>query len=180
MSAKTAPRPPLEAGAPAEVDFSDPSPDDFEALARDRVPVRSLAETDLAGVTAIDRRLIGRERSDYLRRKFDEALKESGIRVSLAAELDGHIVGFVMARVDFGEFGLTEPEAVIDTIGVDPDYARRGVASALLSQLLANLRSLRVDSVRTEVDWDLLELIAFLGRRGFRPSQRLAFSRTLV
>ncbi len=180
MSAKAAPRPPVEADSAGELDFSDPSPDDFEALARDRVPMRSLAEADLAGVTAIDRRLTGRDRSDYLRRKLDEALKESGVRVSLAAELDGRIVGFVMARVDFGEFGLAEPEAVIDTIGVDPDYARHGVGSALLSQLLANLRSLRVDSVRTEVDWDLLDLIAFLGRCGFRPSQRLAFSRTVA
>jgi len=26
----------------------------------------------------------------------------------------------IMARVDYGEFGYTESEAVLDTIGVDP------------------------------------------------------------
>ena len=68
-----------------------------------------------------------------------EALHESDVRVSLVAEQDGRPVGFIMARVDFGEFGRFEPTAVMDTIGVDPDYRDRGIGRALLSQLLINL-----------------------------------------
>ena len=54
---------------------------------------------------------------------------------------EGQFAGFLMARVDFGEFGRTEPTAVLDTIGVDPDYTRQHVGRALLEQLLLNLRS---------------------------------------
>ena len=75
-----------------------------------------------------------------------------------------------MARVDLGEFGRIEPAAVMDTIGVDPDFAGRGVGRALLSQLLANLTTLRVDKVLTEVDWGDRELMAYLDRCGFKPS----------
>jgi len=101
------------------------------------------------------------------------------VRVSLVAELDGQVAGVIMARVDFGEFGHTEPEAVIDTIGVDPGYGHMGVAQALVSQLMANLAALRVERVRTEVDWNHFALLGFLERLGFRPHRRLALRRVV-
>lgn len=170
---------PERAGDGPEIDYSDPSGDDFEALARDRVPVRSLNAEDLDGVLAVDRKITGQDRRTYFVRKLAETLEESGVRVSLAAELDGRIVGFIMARVDFGEFGRTEPEAVIDTIGVHPDYTHREVGRAMLSQLLANLAGLQVERVRTLVDWDQFDLLAFLARCGFHPAKRLALRRRI-
>ena len=100
--------------------------------------------------------------------------------VSLVAELDSVPVGFIMARVDLGEFGRVETTAVIDTIGVDPDYQNRGVGRALVSQLLTNLGTLRVEKVRTEVEWQDHDLLAYLERNGFLPSQQLCFDQTLV
>jgi ribosomal protein S18 acetylase RimI-like enzyme len=89
-------------------------------------------------------------------------------------------VGFIMARVDFGEFGQVETTAVIDTIGVDPDYRNRGVGRALVSQLLVNLGTLRVEKVRTEVGWQDRDLLGYLDHSGFRPSQRLCFDKPFV
>lgn len=166
---------PQRVGDPEELDYSAPAPTDFGELARDRIPVRSLRESDLKALIAIDRRITGRDRSGYFERKLSEALHESDVRVSLVAEADGRPVGFIMARVDLGEFGRIEAAAVMDTIGVDPDYAGHGVGRALLSQLLANLATLRVDKILTEVDWADRELMAYLDRCGFRPSGRLSF-----
>ncbi|MGZ8322909.1 MAG: GNAT family N-acetyltransferase [Rhodoplanes sp.] len=166
---------PQRVGDPEELDYSVPAPTDFGELARDRIPVRSLRESDLKALIAIDRRITGRDRSGYFERKLSEALHESDVRVSLVAEADGRPVGFIMARVDLGEFGRIEAAAVMDTIGVDPDYAGHGVGRALLSQLLANLATLRVDNILTEVDWADRELMAYLDRCGFRPSGRLSF-----
>ena len=171
---------PTNVDQPSEVDFSSPQGDDFEALSRDRVPVRSMTEADLDALIAIDRRATGCDRSTYYRRKQREAMRESGIRVSLVAEQDGHPVGFIMARVDFGEFGRTDPEAVMDTIGVDPGYRGRGVGRALMSQLVANLATLRVDHIRTELDWNDVGLIGYLDELGFAPAQRVVLSRDLT
>jgi ribosomal protein S18 acetylase RimI-like enzyme len=165
---------PRAIGAPKELDYSGPSADDFESLARDRVPIRSMTPGDLAAILHIDKHITGRDRQNYYKRKLVEAMGESAVRVSLVAELDGHVVGFVMARVDFGEFGHAEPEAVMDTIGVDPSYGHKGVATALLSQLTTNLTGLRVERLRTEVDWNHFGLLSFLDRMGFRPHRRLA------
>jgi ribosomal protein S18 acetylase RimI-like enzyme len=163
----------------AEIDYSSPGGDDFSALARDRFPVRSMQEHDLAALIAIDRKATGHDRRTWYERKMREALRESGVRVSLAAEAEGAIIGFIMARVDFGEFGRTEPEAVMDTIGVAPDFRGQGVGTALMSQLLANLASLRVERVRTELAWNDFGLIAYLDECGFRPSQRLVVRRMI-
>lgn len=162
-----------------EVDLSDPSGDDFAALSRDRIPVRSLTEADSPFIVAVDRKVSGRDRSAYYKRKIAEVTKESGVRVSLVAEIDGQFAGFVMARTEFGEFGRTQPTAVLDTIGVDPAYARHSVGRALMSQLLTNLASLGVEKVQTQLAWNSFSLMGFLNRCGFTPSQRLIFQRRL-
>ena len=168
---------PSEAGFEGERDFSDETGDDFEALSRDTIPVRSMTAADLNHLIAIDRRVTGMTRTKFYERKVTEALEDSGVRVSLIAEIDGLPVGFIMARVDFGEFGQTESEAVIDTLGVNPGISHEHVGTAMMSQLLANLAVLQVDNVRTEVNWDQFDLLSFLKACGFKPAQRLSFRR---
>ncbi|MCC6776033.1 MAG: GNAT family N-acetyltransferase [Hyphomicrobiales bacterium] len=167
---------PSRAGETGEINYGGPSSPDFGPLARDRVPIRSMVDGDLRALIAIDRRITGRDRSGYFQRKMKEALRESGVRISLVAERDGMPVGFIMARVDLGEFGRMESTAVMDTIGIDPDYRDQGIGRALLSQLLANLTTLRVDHIRTEVEWSDRDLLGFLDHCGFQPSQQLCFA----
>lgn len=162
-----------------EIDLSDPSGDDFAALSRDRIPVRSLTEADQPFIVSVDRKVTGRDRSAYYSRKIAEVIKQSGVRVSLVAEIDHQFAGFVMARTEYGEFGRAQPTAVLDTIGVDPAYARHSVGRALMSQLLTNLSSLGVEKVQTHLAWNDFALLGFLNRCGFKPSQRLIFQRRL-
>jgi ribosomal protein S18 acetylase RimI-like enzyme len=170
---------PKRVGGAEEINYGVAPAPDFGPLARDRVPVRAMKESDLRALITIDERITGGERSAYFEHKLMEALHESDVRVSLVAEQNGGTVGFIMARVDFGEFGRFEPTAVMDTIGVDPDYRDLGIGRALLSQLLINLTTLRVERIRTEIDWRDRELLAFLDNCGFRPSQQLCFERAI-
>src|SRR5262245_33510313 len=119
-----------------EIDFGGRESNDFERQARGHADVRPMTPADLAEIARIDRAITGRERSGYIGRRLMETLSDSAVRVSLAARLDGAVVGYLMARVDWGDFGRIDPVAVIDTIGVDPEYAaRRGVGRAMLRQL---------------------------------------------
>jgi len=142
--------------------------------------VRPLRGTDIAAIDRIDLKLTGLDRSAYYASKFREMLDESGIRVSMVAEENGIVTGFIMARLDYGEFGQVDKAAVIDTIGVDPAYAGCGVGHALLSQLILKLFSLRVELVRTKVEYENIGLRNFLCKRGFKPSQRLLLSREII
>lgn len=151
-----------------------------DLLARDSAAVRCMRAEDIGDVLRIDAKITGKDLTAFYRRKFDEALHESAIRVSLVAEIDQRPVGFIMARVDFGGFGQTEPVAVIDTMGVDPDFASRSIGKALLSQLLANLSALRVERVETQVSRENFDLLRFFYRCGFGPSQNLVFHKQVV
>jgi GNAT superfamily N-acetyltransferase len=164
----------------AEIDHSAPQANDFEALARDHADVRSLERADLGEIMRIDRRITDRDRSAYISHIVDEAMHDSAIRVSLAAHQDGSVTGYVMASVDFGDFGRTEPVAVLDTIGVDPGFTGVGIGSALLSQLFVNLEALRVERVSTVVERDNFGLLQFFYRAGFGPGQQLGFVKRLA
>lgn len=141
--------------------------------------VRSLKASDFDAVVRIDQRITGQDRSKYLTRKFDEVLNESAIEVSLIGEADGFPVAFAMARVDFGDFGHVEPSASLDTIGVDPRFARQGYGRAVLSQMVQNLAALHVERLETEVASESFALLRFLFDLGFGPSARLSFVRAV-
>jgi ribosomal protein S18 acetylase RimI-like enzyme len=154
----------------------EPSPLD---LATETVRVRGLRPDDFEAVVAIDAKNVGRRREEFFRVKLAENLAATGIRISLAAELDGRFAGFLLARVFYGEFGRTEPAAALDTLAVHPDFQGRGVGRALLDQLKKNLRGLRVGSIQTEVSWDDPRLLAFFQHEGFRPAPRIALDLAL-
>jgi predicted N-acetyltransferase YhbS len=158
-----------------EVDYSPAAANDFEALTRDRFDVRTLRAEDYDDIVRIDQKVIGRRRGAYIRELVDEAMNDSAVRVSLLAHVDGVAAGFVMARTDFGDYGRAAPVAVLDTIGVDPDYAHRGLGHALMSQLFVNLQALRVESVETAVARENFGLLEFFYNTGFELSQRLSF-----
>ncbi len=139
----------------------------------ERVVVRGLKPEDLEPVIALDAKNTGRRRGEYFRLKLQQNLTETGVKVSLAAEIDDCFCGFLLARVYYGEFGAPEPVAVLDTLGVHPDFRRQGVGRSLMRQLCKNLEGLRVGSLRTEVSWDDPELLGFFHGQGFRPAGRL-------
>ncbi len=144
-----------------------------KALEREeRIRVRSLRPADLEAVISIDEKNTGRRRDEFFKIKLEQNLQETGIKVSLAAELEGVFCGFLLARVFYGEFGRTEPAAVLDTIAVHPDFQRQGIGKALLRQLRTNLIGLGVPRLQTEASWDDVDLLAFFQREGFRPAER--------
>jgi ribosomal protein S18 acetylase RimI-like enzyme len=170
----------VERTGPADAnDYGTPGSRDFESLARDGVEISLLGEGDLDGVARVDRRHTGRDRRGYLCRTTREALADSAVRISLAARIDGGVAGYLMARVDYGDFGRAEPVAVIDTVGVDPLRARQGIGRSLLSQLFVNLRGLGVERVETVVAAGNLELMGFFYGAGFSPAERLSFLKKL-
>jgi len=139
----------------------------------DGVVVRRLRPADLEPVIALDAKILGRRREEFYKLKLKAALAETGIEVSLAAELDGGFVGFLLAKVYYGEFGMMERVAVLDAMGVHPDFKGRGIGAALIDQLRTNLLGLGINKLQTEVSWQNLEMLSFFNHEGFEPAARL-------
>ncbi|MCC7181105.1 MAG: GNAT family N-acetyltransferase [Acidobacteria bacterium] len=146
--------------------------DAIDPLTTDIV-VRNLRPSDLEAVIRLDAKNVGRRRDEFFKLKLKQALSDTGITVSLAAELQGIFVGFLLARVFYGEFGVTERVAVLDVIDVHPDFRGHHVAASLLAQLRTNLLGLGITTLRTEAGWDSHDLLAFFRHEGFVMAQRL-------
>lgn len=142
--------------------------------------VRRLRPADLDRVVALDAMVTGHERRGYFVHKLKENMLDTSVQVSLGAEADGILVGFLLARVWTGEFGLTDPVAVLDTIGVQPTFQHHGVGEALMTQLAMNLRGLNVATLRTEIAWDDFGMLRFFHHRGFRPAPRVCLDLDLT
>lgn len=145
----------------------------------ERVEIRVMNEGDLAAITDIDSMYFGGARTEYYREKLDAATKGAGINTSLVAETGGEVVGFIMGHLYTGEFGIPESTANLDTIGVHPRAAGKGVAGKLLEQFCAQMSKLGVTTVHTLVDWDDKNLMLFFHRKDFAPSKRLSLELSL-
>lgn len=143
------------------------------------VVIRKLTEADLAAIVAIDASVMKRSRSEYYRDKVTSALRDSRIHLSLVAELDGRVAGFLMARVNYGEFGRPEPTAVIDSLGVHLELQSRRVGTTLMEEFIRHAEVLDIEYIRTEVAWNDVSLLHLLDKFSYGPSGRLVLERAL-
>jgi len=144
-----------------------------------KIIVRSMREEDLDAVVAIDAAATGRHRPHYFRRMLERTVKEADFQISLVAEVEGVIAGCVIATLFYGEYGVMEPAASIDAVGVLKEYRRQHVGRALMRQLRLNLSALRIETIRTEVPWDDFELLRFFKGEGFAPGTRICLERSI-
>lgn len=144
------------------------------------VVIRNLRREDLPSLVRIDEQITGRSRQKWYEGKLQRALGDSDVQISLGAERDGMLVGAMLGSLHYGEFGQPEPIAVLDTVLVDRECGRQGIATALLVQMVKNLQALRIERLRTEVSWDDEELMAFFRRKGFAPVPRLVLEAELA
>jgi len=151
------------------------------------VKIRVLSENDLDAVVEIDRKVLGKERRAFWKRKM--AYADIYPRPALVAELEGKVVGFIMGYVSGWEFGVPDTIGWIDTLGVDPMYQRRGVGRALFTALIENFKhsgreKISVDGgekpriegvnvVYTFANWNDWDLMQFYHAMGFRKGEML-------
>lgn len=127
--------------------------------------LRAMAPSDLDQIVEIDIKVLGKPRAEYWEMKLDLVAKRSHIS-SLVAQWDGKVVGFIIGGVSRWEYGLPENIGWIDTIGVDPDFQRKGIARALFAGMAGSLKKVGVDTINTFVtkrDWRLLKFFEDIG-----------------
>jgi len=124
-----------------------------------------MVPSDLDRIVEIDIKILEKPRPEYWEMKLELVEKRSQIS-SLVAELDGKVIGFIIGGVSRWEYGVPENIGWIDTIGVDPDYQKMGIAKILFAEMTDKLKKMGVDTINTFVtrrDWVLLKFFKSLG-----------------
>ena len=127
--------------------------------------LRKLTMKDLDAVTEIDYSLLGAERKRYWEEKIQ--LTESSAVPSLAAEVDGKMVGFILGGASGGEYSIPGNFGWIDTLGVIKEYQKKGIARLLFRQMLDMFKAVGVDTVYVFVNWKDWDLLQFFDKMGF-------------
>lgn len=130
------------------------------------VSIRSLEDTDIGGVTALDEKIGGTYRPDVWERRITYYLRRDP-EASAVAESNGALVGFMLGEVRSGEFGLEEPTGWVEVLGVDPDVRGQAIGRRLAERMLGHFRQRGAKRVRTLVDGEMPEIAAFFKALGF-------------
>jgi ribosomal protein S18 acetylase RimI-like enzyme len=128
--------------------------------------IRTLKKEDLDVIVEIDEKVLGETRRNYWERKL-ELIDHRTSEISLVAEVEGRVVGFILGDISGWEFGVPDTIGWIDTIGVDPSYQRKGLGTALAHELINNLKALGVKTIYTLVSWSEWDLLQFFHAMGF-------------
>ena len=141
--------------------------------------IRLMKADDFDAVVAIDEKVLKSSRHDYYEMKFEKLFESTDyLPTSLVAESqDGTVVGFVMGVLFMGEYGIFQEEASLDTIGVDPDFQKKGVGKLLIDEFVEHLKTLGVQKINTLVDKNDSTLMNFFSANQFQPSRSINLER---
>jgi N-acetylglutamate synthase-like GNAT family acetyltransferase len=134
-----------------------------------KITVRKLRFDDLNAIVEIDHRILGAKRPTYWHQKFEETGGEEPSK-SLVAELDGRIEGFIIGTVSGWEFGVPNTIGWIDTIGVNPEYQKKGIATFLFKSIIEEFKKDGIKNIYALVKWEDWDLMCFFKAMGFTKS----------
>jgi len=148
------------------------------AVEAPKVVVRPLSDTDIEDITRIDEKVGGVYRPDFWESRVAYYLRRDpeSSRVALVGD---RVVGFMLADVRGGEFGLEERSGWIERFGVDPAHRGQGIGRMLFDALTEHFRSTGAKNLRTFVDASQEENAKFLHALGFGASRLTALEMSL-
>jgi ribosomal protein S18 acetylase RimI-like enzyme len=92
--------------------------------------------------------------------------------LSLIAEYEGNLVGFLLARLIYAGLPMTGV-AVMFFITVKPEYQAQGIGSLLIGALKKNCQAAGIKTVRALVPQDDAGIMKYFQKAGFSRSQVL-------
>jgi GNAT superfamily N-acetyltransferase len=149
------------------------------------VRIRPLSLDNIKDIVRIEKRIEGKlgilneERMEYLREATQYNIERSDPMMSLGAELDGNIVGFIIGEIRIWEFGIAEKTGWIRILGVDPDFQRRGIGRKLGEALLEHFERRGIKRIRTMAEWYTGDLISFFKSLGFNMLNMIPLEKEL-
>jgi ribosomal protein S18 acetylase RimI-like enzyme len=145
------------------------------------VSIRPMRQTDLSIVIKLDAHVFGSARPAYFERRLvvlDSADAETRA-IFLVAVYQDQVIGFVMGTLAYGEFGLTQVTAILDSIAVFPGYQHQGIGQKLTEAFMQESTRQGASSVYTLVNWDNWTLLKVFHALGFELASTIPLERRI-
>ena len=150
-------------------------------LNRREVTIRAMEHADLAVIVELDALAFGSMRSSYFERRMTilDAADADARATFLVADYHDEVIGFVMGTLAYGEFGLTQVTAILDSIAVHPQYQRQGIGRQLIEAFIQRSSLQGAAAVYTLVNWDNWLLLKVFHAQGFVLASTIPLERRL-
>jgi ribosomal protein S18 acetylase RimI-like enzyme len=151
-------------------------------VARSSLVIRAMRAADREAIVALDTLIRGAARPAYFERRLCvlDQPESAERQILLVSEEEDIIVGFVLGTLAYGEFGLTETAAVLDSIGVHPQVRHRAIGRELVTAFLAAGTRGGAERAYTHVDWQNWSLLKFFEELGFQLGKTIPLERQIV
>ena len=140
------------------------------------INVRRMTSSDLDGIIVLISKITKGELSITYR---DLVANYPGgpFDLSFIAEVNGRMVGFILARLEFVYIPFVEV-CLIDAVGVDPEYQGQQIGSTLVNKLIDRCHLEDIDTIRALVAQDDEPLRRFVEYLGFHRSNIINYDKT--
>ena len=142
------------------------------------VRIRKLRAGDVPAIVEIERRITKSRRTSALGPYLRSALRTKEA-ICLVAEAGGEAAGFLIGDVRPWEFGEDRQVAWVKVVGVDPRHQGQGLGGLLGSRFLEELKGRGIRRVKTLVEWDSGDLVAYFQSQGFDRANAIVLERSV-
>jgi len=145
------------------------------------VSIRPMRQTDLSIVVELDAHVFGSTRPVYFERRLVvlDSVDAPSRAIFLVAVYQDQVIGFVMGTLAYGEFGLTQITAILDSIAVHPDYQHQGIGQKLTEAFMKQSARKGALAVYTLVNWDNWTLLKVFHALGFELASTIPLERRI-
>ncbi|MBN1367084.1 MAG: GNAT family N-acetyltransferase [Dehalococcoidales bacterium] len=143
-----------------------------------KITIRSIEYGDIDTIFDIDKILLGEDRAATMIDLLTEDL--AGAQdLSFVAEVDGRVVGFILARHTY--IGEPVVEAgLIQGLGVQPLYQKRGIATQLVGALIEYACSQNLKTIRIIISERDSRMEGFFSSMKFNRAQQIVYDKVFI
>ena len=145
------------------------------------VSIRPMRHEDLSVVVELDAHVFGSMRPAYYERRLDVLYSaDAGTKaIFLVAIYRDQVIGFIMGTLAYGEFGLTQVTAILDSIAVHPHFQHQGIGQKLTEAFMKQSAHQGASTVYTLVNWDNWTLLKVFHALGFELASTIPLERRI-
>lgn len=122
---------------------------------------------DIPAIKEIEKKIIFSRDQDYIDVAVSQNIEEGPKEATLGAELDGKLVGFLIGRTAYWEYGSVSKTGWVVAVGVLPELQGTGIGKMLGDRVIKYFKKENARTLKALVDWDQADLITYFKALGF-------------
>jgi ribosomal protein S18 acetylase RimI-like enzyme len=99
--------------------------------------------------------------------------------LSFIAEYEGVLVGFVLAKLEYSGFPMTD-KGVVFLIAVNPEYQKSGIGAMLINALEKHCQSRGINTIRAIIPKNDKKMIKYFVDKGFSKSDIINYDKSCL